>query len=211
MSVGYVGLCWFLGAFSTFLLATQFLLLFELLPFPKFVRAADLFSRARLIQNRLSRLADGEYDPPRHPTLDFLFLGEGSTWNSSVWRDIKYIKCIKLSYHIMSKIFQPVIFPLFQEELQKIDPMHSQNTCHNTSMLRCRPSPRISGRQWRRHPTPRLSSEHHGRHGRGSGRGAMRWRPRCNGGNNEGITPFLPQFKKCHKHLGKKWLIMGAK
>lgn len=79
MSVGYVGLCWFLGAFSTFLLATQFLLLFELLPFPKFVRAADLFSRARLIQNRLSHLADGEYDPPRHPTLDFLFLGEGST------------------------------------------------------------------------------------------------------------------------------------
>ena len=47
----------------------------------KFVRAADLFSRAR-------HLADGEYDPPQHPTLDFLFLGEGSTWNSSVCRDM---------------------------------------------------------------------------------------------------------------------------
>jgi hypothetical protein len=44
----------------------------------------------------------------------------------------------------MSKIFQPVIFPLFQEELQKIDPMHSQNTCHNTSMLRWSDLPRAS-------------------------------------------------------------------
>ena len=90
-----------------------YLMLFELLPFPKIVRAADLFSRARLIQNRLSHLADGEYDPPRHPTLAFLFLGEVSTWNSSVCRDIKYTKCIKLSYHIMSKLYSnPFYFPL---------------------------------------------------------------------------------------------------
>ena len=70
---------------------------------------------ARLIQNRLSHLADGEYDPRQQRLISFFLAGVITDYNgnSRVYRDVRCIKP-ELSHQFTScpKTFQAVIFVL---------------------------------------------------------------------------------------------------